>query len=148
MGHTFTNHLYHIVFSTQQRRAIISPGIKDRLFAYMGGTVRKTQGSLLRANGTRDHVHLLVTIPPSAAVAKFIGVVKANSSGWASKNLSLPFQWQAGYASFTVSESKWRTIAEYIDQQEEHHRKLSFAQEFARLLEKHGIEFDREHYLD
>ena len=145
MGHTFTNHLYHIVFSTKDRRRCIISSTKERLLEYIGGIVRRSKGTILAIDATDDHIHLLVRIQPDISVSKFVGIMKANSSKWASETfpeLRL-FQWQAGYSSFSVSESNWQKVARYIARQPEHHRKLSFAKELAKLLDKHHVEFDK-----
>jgi REP element-mobilizing transposase RayT len=150
MGHTFTNHLYHVVFSTKQRRELITDEVKGRLHQYICGTARSVGGAILTIGGVKNHVHLLATIRPSVAVSDFVRDVKANSSKWASetvRDMGL-FEWQQGYASFTVSASNRGRVAEYIERQEAHHRRTPFEGELARLLEKHGIEFDRAHYLD
>ena len=150
MGHTFTNHLYHMCWSTKERRPLITPEAEERLFEYLGGTARKKMGILLRISGTADHVHLLARVSPDIAVSKFIGALKASSSKWISG--AIPgfesFYWQSGYASFTVSESNWERVAAYIDRQKTHHRRRSYETELRVLLEKHRIPFDRERYLD
>jgi len=150
MGHTFTNHLYHILFSTKGRRAFIKPALKPRLLDYMGAVARNKGGAILSINAVPDHVHFLARIKPSIAASDFVGAVKANSSKWVSQTFPAfrRFEWQAGYSSFTVSESNWRKVAAYIERQEEHHRAMPFEEELAKLLEKHGIEFDPAHYLD
>ena len=150
MGHTFTNHLYHIVFSTKERRGLITSQVKDRLHKYMCGIARKKSGKVITIDGTKDHVHMLATIGPTIAVADFIGAVKSNSSKWISDTIQgfQLFQWQAGYASFTVSESSWRKVAAYIERQEQHHRRIPYEQELRKLLEKHRIDFDPAKYLD
>jgi REP element-mobilizing transposase RayT len=138
------------VFSTKGRRELITPDVKDRLHKYMCGTARKKNGLVLTINGTKDHVHMLARIKANIAVADFIGAVKANSSKWIKdtvRGFGL-FQWQEGYASFTVSESNWERVAAYIARQEAHHRRVPYAGELARLLERHRIAFDRKAYLD
>ena len=150
MGHTFTNHLYHIVFSTKERRELITDDVKGRLHQYMCGTARNVGGAVLTVGGVKNHVHLLAAIKPSVAVSDFVRDVKANSSKWLSETVCGMglFQWQEGYASFTVSASSRARVASYIERQEKHHARLGYEGELARLLERHGIEFDRAHYLD
>ena len=150
MGHTFTNHLYHMCWSTKERRPLIAPEAKERLYEYLGGIARQKTGTVLRINGTTDHLHLLARVGPDIAVSKFIGALKANSSKWISEAVAgfESFYWQSGYASFTVSESNWERVAAYIDRQEAHHRRRPYEVELRVLLEKHRIPFDRERYLD
>ncbi len=149
MGHTFTNHLYHIVFSTKERQRIIIPKIKEELYKYMCGVARNNRGQILRVNGVEDHVHLLAKIKPSIAVSDFAMLVKTNSSKWVSEKFPdlSNFSWQTGYASFTVSESSFDRVADYIAGQEVHHQKFSFQDELRTLLKKHGIKFDPERDL-
>ena len=82
MGHTFTNHLYHIVFSTKARQRHIKGPVKDRLLEYIGGIARRNKATILAINAAEDHVHMLARVQPDIAVSKFVGIVKANSSEW------------------------------------------------------------------
>ena len=150
MGHTFTNHLYHIVFSTKGRQRRIMGPVRDRLLQYIGGIARSNKATILAINAAEDHVHILARVQPDIAVSKFVGIVKANSSKWVSETFAevRTFEWQPGYSSFSVSESNWQQVARYIEAQVEHHRKLSFRDELAKLLQRHGIAFEREQYLD
>ena len=150
MGHTFTNHLYHIVFSTKDREPWLKSKHRDRLYKYISGVARNHHDQVLAVGGADDHLHLLIRLEPEVAVSDLLREIKSNSSRWVRQTFKElhGFAWQAGYASFTVSESNWRRVAQYIVLQEKHHQRLSFGQEFARLLKRHGIEFDPDHYLD
>ncbi len=143
---SYTNLLYHIVFATKERAPLINTELRPHLHQYLGGTVRGLGGVALAVGGVADHVHVLVKIKPAIAVAEFIKQLKADSSGWANKQTRGRFQWQTRYAAFTVSESQVEKVRDYILRQEEHHRKVSFEDEFKALLKAHGIEFD-EKYL-
>ncbi len=116
----------------------------------MRGTARNTRGRILAINGVEDHVHLLAMVKPDMPVAKFVGTIKANSSRWVSRTFPALefFAWQSGYSSFTVSESNSNRVAQYVEKQEEHHRKVLFEDELAALLQRHGLEFDARSYLD
>jgi len=148
MAHTFTNLLAHIVFSTKDRAPFIDMELKPELHAYLGGMVREIKGKAYSINGTADHVHLLVSLPPTISLSDAMKVVKANSSRWVSdkwrerKN----FGWQTGYGAFSVSKSNVPGVVSYIGNQEEHHRKITFKEEFLEFLRKHGIEYD-ERYI-
>lgn len=148
MAHTFTNLLTHIIFSTKDRAPIIEVELKPELHAYLGGMVREIKGKAYSINGTIDHVHLLVSLPPTLALSEAMKVIKANSSRWVSGKWSgrKNFGWQTGYGAFSVSRSNVATVIRYIDNQEEHHRKMTFKEEFLEFLSKHGIEYD-EHYI-
>ena len=150
MGHAFTNHIYHIVFSTKARQRHITGPVKDRLLQYIGGIARRNKGTILAINAAEDHVHMVARVQPDIAVSKFVGTVKANSSNWVSETFAelCLFQWQPGYSSFSVSESNWQKVARYVEAQVEHHRKLSFEDELAKLLQRHGIDFERERRVD
>jgi REP-associated tyrosine transposase len=117
MANTFTNLLYHVVFSTKGREALIRDDWRNKLHAYMSGIVRQERGTPLRAGGTADHVHLLIRLPASVAVADMLRLVKANSSKWANETgVAIgTFAWQTGYAAFSVSESQVAVVDRYIE---------------------------------
>jgi putative transposase len=144
MGSTLTNLLYHVVFSTKNRAPMIEAGLMPRLVEYVGGIVRGEKGALLEMCGTEDHVHLLAKFHPSIAVSQMLQVIKSHSSKWINEMPQRPgrFEWQEGYGAFSVSESNVAAVRQYIQGQEEHHRKRSFQEEFRELLRRHGIEWD------
>jgi REP element-mobilizing transposase RayT len=146
MPHTFTNLLTHVVFSTKDRAPLIKDEMRAQLHAYLGGIVREMQGTAFIVNGTTDHVHLLISLPPSVALSDAMRVLKTNSSRWMNDEKRVAFAWQAGYGAFSVSQSNAKAVSEYIARQEEHHRKISFREEFVAFLRKHEIEYD-ERYL-
>lgn len=144
MPDSYTNLLYHIIFSTKDRRPLITPQYEVRLYDYLGGTIRKLGGISLELNGTRDHIHLLAKLRPDCALSDVLRDLKANATGW--MNHVFPsvknFSWQRGYAAFTVSQSHTETIRRYIARQKEHHQKTSFRDEFIQFLKENGIEYD------
>ena len=148
MGHTSATLLVHLIFSTKQRRSSISADIREDLRAYMGGIVREMNGSALAINGTADHVHLLVRIPPVCSIAEVVRVVKTNSSRWVHQKWPSrrQFGWQTGYGVFSVSESSVTAVEKYIAEQEEHHRRRSFQEEFVQFLKRNKISYD-ERYI-
>ena len=150
MGHTFTNHLYHIVFSTKDRRSLLEDRSQEETHRYLCGIARSQECSILTINSVSDHVHILARIKPAMAVSDFVGKVKANSSRWLKERFDLPFgfQWQIGFSSFTVSQSSAGHVRRYIENQQEHHKTVSFAEELKAFLDRHGIDYDPEHYLD
>jgi REP element-mobilizing transposase RayT len=141
---SYTNLLYHIVFSTKDRRPLITPDHEARLYDYIGGTLRQAGGICLELNGTEDHLHLLAKLRPTRAVSDVLRDLKANASGWMHEVFpSLKdFSWQRGYGAFTVSQSNVADIRRYITKQKEHHRKVSFRDEFIQFLRANGIEYD------
>ena len=149
MPQSYTNLIYHIVFSTKNRQPLITDDVKTRLYEYIGGTIRKQGGIALAINGMSDHVHVLAKLRPDKAVSAVLRDLKANSSGWMHDVFPelKDFSWQNGYGAFTVSASQIEKVKEYIANQEEHHRKIgSFRDEFIKLLRANKIEFD-EKYL-
>lgn len=141
MPHSFSQDYHHIVFSTKERRKLISKSMQPKLWSYMAG-IGRNHGFLVLANGgIEDHVHLLVQVPPILAVAKVISLIKANSSRWMSDH-GIRFAWQEGYGDFSVSKSNLPAVRRYITNQERHHRKMTFEQEFIGFLEKLEIPYD------
>jgi putative transposase len=142
MSHTFTKNHQHIVFSTAERRKLLEKTFQPKLWAYMAGICRN-HGIYVRAvGGIEDHVHMLIELPPTLAVAQAVLKVKSNSSKWV-KEGGKKFAWQKGYAAFSVSASNLLAVERYVNSQEAHHRKISYEDELIALLEKHGIVFDR-----
>jgi len=147
MPHTYTNLLTHIIFSTKDRAPVIGTELRPRLHAYMGGVVRELGATPLIINGVADHIHLLVGLPPVLSISEMLRVLKTNSSRWVHVEMSQrAFGWQSGYGAFSVSQSNMTAVSQYIAQQEEHHRKISFQAEYVAFLQKHGIDYD-ERYL-
>jgi putative transposase len=145
MSGTYTNLLYHVVFSTKNRRPLITEAIRDDLYHYLGGIIRGEGGTLLEVNGMPDHVHLLAKLRPTIAIADMLRLLKANSSKWLNeeKQQRSRFGWQDGYSAFSVSESQVARVRAYIQRQAQHHRQTDFKTELIALLDKHCIEYDK-----
>jgi putative transposase len=148
MPQSYTCLHYHLVFSTRNRVPCIRPDIKQRLWEYLGGIVKGAGGIPIQIGGVEDHVHLLVTLRQEPSLASFLRDLKAGASGWVHDTFpeTRDFWWQKGYGAFSVSHSALDEVKRYIANQEEHHKTLSFQDEFRFLLRKHAIEFD-EKYL-
>jgi REP-associated tyrosine transposase len=144
MAHTFSNLLVHIIFSTKDRIASIHAEWRPDLGAYLGGIAREMGGKAVMINGTADHVHLLVSIPANIAVAEMVRVLKANSSRWVNRTHPMKpmFVWQTGYAAYSVSQSNAAAVAKYIHGQEEHHRRVTFQEEYLEFLKKNNVDYD------
>jgi len=144
MSNTYTTLLYHVVFSTKEHIPCISGEPGDRLPQYMGGIVREIGGRALAIGATLDHVHMLLSLDATHCLADVLRIVKANSSKWVHEEWPTrrDFGWQEGYAAFTVSESNRDRVAEYVNGQEQHHRRLSAQDELRSLPRKHGVDFD------
>ena len=144
MSQSFTNLLYHIIFSTKDRRPVITLDHQPRLYEYIGGIVRGTGGISLGINGIEDHVHLLAKLRPDRALSDVLRKLKANATGWMHDVFPAvqDFSWQRGYGAFTVSQSNVEEVREYLRRQKEHHAKISFRDEFIQFLKANGIEYD------
>ena len=144
MGHTLSDLLVHVIFSTKDRQPTITADFRPRLYEYMAGVAKKEIGVALRIGGTADHIHGLLAIRPEVSVAEAMRKWKALSSKWihATFPASRSFGWQAGYGAFTVSRSVAPRVIEYIDDQEEHHKTVTFQEEFLAFLKRHRIEYD------
>jgi putative transposase len=147
MSHSYSNMLSHVIFSTRDRRPLIDAEMKPRLLGYMNGIVDESGGKVLSLNAMADHLHMLWELPPTLALSDSMRVLKTNSSRWVHETWGSqkPFAWQTGYGAFSVSRSNVSAVANYIEEQESHHRKRTFQEEFIELLVKHGIDYDPKH---
>ncbi|PHS03296.1 MAG: transposase [Blastopirellula sp.] len=150
MATTYTNLLYHIVFSTKHREPLITKGLQAELYKYIGGIVRDEGGSLKKNGGMPDHVHLVVRFKANDSISHLMQRIKGNSSKWVNDHVDqkTKFAWQKGYAAFSVSESQLPVVLKYVQGQGEHHQERSFKDEFLALLRKHKIEFDERYVWD
>ncbi len=144
MSHSDTHLATHFVFATKDRAPLITFDIRPRLIEYIGGIARADRCTLLAANTMEDHVHLLIQVHSSVAVADLMREVKSRSSAFVRE--AFPDTewcgWQNGYGAFAVSRSGIDAVQTYIAQQEEHHRRMTFEEEFVALLKRHGIEYN------
>ena len=149
MATTFSNLLYHIVFSTKDRAPSIREDVQGLLYGYLGGILANEEGLLLEIGGMPDHVHLLVKLRTDRPVADIVRLIKANSSRW--MNREHPgadhFEWQAGYGVFSVSTSQVDVLRRYIRNQADHHARIPFREELIELLRRHGVEYDERFLL-
>jgi putative transposase len=150
MSSTHTNLLYHIVFSTKNREPVITAPIRADLDKYIGGIIRGEEGTLLEIGGMPDHVHLVIRLKSIHSLATMVKIIKSKSSKWLNTQPKRPgrFEWQRGYAAFTVSASQLEKLRTYVRNQEQHHRRTTFQQEFRALLDKHGLEYDERYLWD
>ena len=144
MSRTYTQLLTHAVFSTKERVRLIALEIKAELHAYLGGLIRELKGKPYSVNGTEDHVHMLLSLPPVVSISEALRFIKANSSGWIHDKWAhrRSFAWQLGYGAFSVSQSAVHEVVQYIHDQEKHHRKMTFQEELIALLKEHEIDYD------
>jgi REP element-mobilizing transposase RayT len=142
--------LIHVVFSTKNRFKLLNASWRDELYANIGGIVREHKCVLLKAGGIEDHIHLLLKVHPSCAIADTVKLVKGNSSRWINANnkVEAKFSWQRGYGAFSVSESQSEIVKRYIENQEAHHQKQTFEDEYFAIIKKHKITFDPKFVFD
>jgi REP element-mobilizing transposase RayT len=143
MAHTFTRLLFHVVWSTKDRSPLLTGDWLARMHAYLGGVVRNLKGYPIEIGGVADHVHLFIQMPPTITVAEAVNKLKSNSSKWISEQpeFRIKFAWQAGYAAFTVSESRFDETIRYIRDQEAHHKPRGFVDELKEFLTRNGMQF-------
>jgi len=146
---TFTAIACHIVLSTKDRAPVLLPhSRRPDLFRYIWGIVKNRDGHLYRINGVKDHLHILTSLHPSVSLADLVKDIKTGSARWIKQNRVFPAfsHWQEGYGAFTCSLQDLPGLIEHIKRQEEHHRKMTFEEEYRKLLADAGIESD-ERYL-
>jgi REP element-mobilizing transposase RayT len=151
MPQSLANVLVHIVFSTKGREAMLRiPDLRAEMHNYLGGISKNLGCPTIIVGGTDDHIHLLGRQARTISLADWIKELKRGSSLWIkTKDRTLEcFEWQAGYGAFSVSQSQSGRVERYIAGQQEHHRKLSFQDEFRELLRKHNIGFDERYVWD
>lgn len=141
----------HLVFSTKNRRPFLrDTAVRDPLHAQLGGISKTLECPPLLVGGTEDHVHLLCRFGRTISQAEWVKELKRVSNGWLKqqgRDYDI-FEWQGGYADFSVSQSNLEQVKQYISKQEEHHRKMTFQDELRALLKKHEIEFDERYVWD
>lgn len=150
MPQSLAHVLIHVIFSTKARKPTLTAEICGELHAYLGGIIRELGGKPVAINGTTDHVHLLVALPPVISLSDALRVVKANSSRWVHEKwpTKKSFGWQAGYAALSVSESNAENVIRYIANQKMCHKKMSFQDELLAFLKKHRIDYDERYIWD
>jgi len=141
----------HITFRTKHRAPLLKDAeLRSRLHSYMAGILRKIDCEPILINGVEDHIHILCNFSRSITVADLIETVKTSPSRWMKKQGKKyrGFSWQRGYGAFSVSQSKVEEARKYIETQEDHHRHVSFQDEFRALCKKHGLEIDERFVWD
>lgn len=140
--HSINSCRMHCVFSTKERGPWLAPGIRERRGPYLSGIARENDMKGLAVGGVADHVHLLLSLPPTLSISKAVQLVKGNSSKWLretfSELLREDFAWQEGFGAFSIGVSGVKDTIHYIQTQEEHHRHRNFREELEIFLEKHG----------
>jgi REP element-mobilizing transposase RayT len=144
MGSSYVSNHIHVVFSTKERVASITEELQPKLWAYMAGIARNHGMHAVSIGGIQDHIHVLINLGALLSIAEAVKVIKSNSSRWINNHPGPRFEWQDGYFACSVSRSHVAKVSRYIATQEEHHRKMDSATEFAMLLEKHGFQYQED----
>ena len=149
MPDTYSKIYIHIIFSVKERQPLILKSFRSELFSYIGGIIKNKGQKPIIINGTADHIHILAGIKPDKTISDLVREIKSNSSKFINekKYIQNKFQWQEGFAAFSYSESQLNKVAEYIKNQEEHHKKKTFSEEYIDLLEKFNVEYDKKYVL-
>jgi putative transposase len=148
MANTYTQIYIHIVFAVRGRQSIISPSHRETLHKYITGIVRNRGQKMLAVNAPGDHAHMFIGMSPTIYLSDLVRDVKAGSSGFINDNRWVRghFNWQDGFGAFSHSRCELDIFVHYIRNQEEHHRKKTFREEYVEMLRESGVEFD-ERYL-
>ncbi|HKQ48687.1 MAG TPA: transposase [Phycisphaerae bacterium] len=148
MAQTLTRLLVHSIFSTKNRANLIQPEIEPELYAYIGGICRNAQSPLLSVGGTANHLHLLFSLSKTGSLADLMLDVKKDSSKWIKTKAAYfaDFQWQEGYGGFSIGESQVDDLKGYIARQKEHHRTVTFEEEYLAFVKKYNAPYD-ERYM-
>lgn len=150
MPQSLSNLLTHVIFSTKHREPFLSETVSDELHAYLVGILNNLNCSSIQVGGFHDHVHLFFRLSRTKTVAEVVEALKTSSSKWIkTKGKEFAgFHWQSGYGAFSVSQSDADAVITYIRNQPEHHRKISFQEEYRRFLERYQIEYDERYVWD
>jgi len=144
MANTYTQLHIQVVTAVKYRQALINPEWKHSLHKYMTGIIQNHNHKLLAINSMPDHIHFLIGYRPHQALSDLVGIVKGDASEWINLNklTDRQFRWQEGYGAFSYTKSLVSVVARYIENQEKHHRKKSFQEEYQELLDKFEIDYD------
>jgi REP element-mobilizing transposase RayT len=150
MANTYTQLYYHIIFVVRGRENLISTEWKTELYKYITGIVTNQKQKLISINGALDHIHILLGLKPDVKLSDVVRDIKSNSSkfinekGW----IKGKFEWQKGFGAFTVSHSQLTKIINYINNQEEHHKKRMFKEEYIEFLKSNEVDYNPEYLFD
>ncbi|MGD9929640.1 MAG: IS200/IS605 family transposase [Mangrovibacterium sp.] len=141
--------LYHLTFHTKNSEKVLNNSDNEGLYRYIWRILKNKNCKLYRINGVEDHVHLVCDLHPSIALANLIKDIKVSSHGWIKEQGNYPKfrRWAEGYGAFTLSLKEKDAVIRYVIQQQEHHQKESFREEYIRLLKENGIDFDEKYLI-
>jgi putative transposase len=149
MANTFTQIYLHLVFAVQNRVSLIHPDWKDELYKYITGIVQNNGHKLIAINGMPNHLHIATGYKPHQLIPDLLQDIKGSSSKWMNKEKFVKgkFSWQEGYGAFSFSHSHIDRVVKYIINQDQHHKKQTFREEYIQLLKKYDVPFDERYIL-
>lgn len=147
MANTYTQIHLHIIFAVKYRYGVIMNSWKDELYKYITGIVQNNKHKLIAINGMSDHIHLLIGFRPIQSLSDLLQDVKGNSSKWINEKKFVrgKFEWQEGYGAFSYGKSQIKSVINYIEKQEEHHKKKTFKEEYIEFLKVFEVEYDEKY---
>lgn len=150
MADTFSQIYIHLVLSVKGRQNVIHKTWREELFKYVSGIINGRDQKLFAIGGMPDHIHILISLRPNCMVSELVNSVKTNSSKWINSKgfVKGRFNWQEGYGAFSYGQSQLDHVIQYINNQESHHLRRSFKEEYIELLEKFNVKFDEKYLFD
>ena len=143
----YTQIIYQIIFSPKYRKPCMNKSTRGQVFGYIAGLIKNKNCHLYQINGVEDHLHILTHLHPAVSLASLIKDIKISSNAFIKEHRLFPefISWQDGYNAFTYSYSTVPDLIRYIQNQEQHHKKISFLEEIKSLFKEHGIDFDEKY---
>ena len=150
MADTFSQIYIHLVFSVKERQNVIHKTWREELFKYVSGIVKGKDQKVFEIGGMPDHIHILISLRPNCMISELVNSVKTNSSKWINSRgfVKGKFNWQEGYGAFSYGQSQLDHVIQYINNQEQHHQKRSFKEEYIELLQRFNVKFEEKYLFD
>ncbi|KQB36869.1 Transposase IS200-family protein [Flavobacterium daejeonense] len=150
MANTYSQLYIQIVFTVKGRQNLISNSWKEELYKYITGIITNEGQKLIAINGVSDHIHILVGLKPNKALSDLVRDIKANSSRFINEKrwINGKFEWQSGFGAFTYSHSQLTNVINYIQDQEEHHKKKTFKEEYIEFLKAFEVDYNTDYIFD
>ena len=140
----------HIIFSTKNRKDILRSDIEDELYKYIAGIMKNLNCTAIIIGGTTNHLHILNIFSRTISISEMVGTIKKESSKWIKTRGKKynKFHWQNGYGVFSIAHSQVEAVKKYIENQKEHHKKMTFQEEYRKFLHKYNVEYDEKYVWD
>lgn len=148
MAHTLVSNVVHLIWGTKVGGKTIREDLQPAMWSYLSGIARHNGFKTVAVNGMDDHCHALIVLPSTLALSKAVQLLKGGSSKWFREKHEPRFNWQRGFAGYSVSVSAQAKVVSYIRNQKTHHKKRDFRKEYIEFLDKHGVEYDPRYVFD